>query len=43
MELVNNNYVTGNVKLLGVAEEFGTPVYVYDANTIIEKYIHLKN
>ena len=43
MELVNNNYVAGDVKLLDVAEEFGTPVYVYDANTIIEKYTQLKN
>jgi diaminopimelate decarboxylase len=43
MELVNNNYVAGNVKLLDVAEEFGTPVYMYDANTIIEKYTQLKN
>jgi diaminopimelate decarboxylase len=43
MKLVNNNYVAGNVKLLDVAEEFGTPVYMYDANTIIEKYTQLKN
>jgi diaminopimelate decarboxylase len=43
MELVNNNYVAGNVKMLDVSEEFGTPVYVYDANTIIEKYTQLKN
>lgn len=43
MELVNNDYYAGNVKLLDVAEEFGTPVYVYDANKIIEKYNKLKN
>ena len=42
MELVNNNYYAGNVKLLDVAEEFGTPVYVYDANKIVEKYNKLK-
>ena len=38
MELVNNNYYAGDVKLLDVAEEFGTPVYVYDANKIVEKF-----
>lgn len=43
MELVNNNYYAGNVKLLDVAEEFGTPVYVYDANKIVEKFNKLKN
>lgn len=43
MELVNNNYSAGDVRLLDVAQEFGTPVYVYDANTIIEKFNKLKN
>lgn len=43
MELVNNNYYAGDVKLLDVATEFGTPVYVYDANKIVEKYKKLKN
>jgi diaminopimelate decarboxylase len=43
MELVNNNYSAGEVNLLDVAQEFGTPVYVYDANTIIEKFNKLKN
>jgi diaminopimelate decarboxylase len=42
MELVNNNYSAGDVRLLDVAQEFGTPVYVYDANTIIEKFNKLK-
>jgi diaminopimelate decarboxylase len=42
MELVNNNYSAGEVRLLDVAQEFGTPVYVYDANTIIEKFNKLK-
>jgi diaminopimelate decarboxylase len=42
MELVNNNYNAGEVNLLDVAQEFGTPVYVYDANTILEKYNQLK-
>ncbi|MCU0441254.1 MAG: diaminopimelate decarboxylase [Bacteroidia bacterium] len=43
MELINNHYYAGNVKLLDIAEAFGTPVYVYDANTIIDKYTKLKN
>jgi diaminopimelate decarboxylase len=43
MELVNKDYYAGNVKLLDVAQEFGTPVYVYDANKIVEKYNKLKN
>jgi diaminopimelate decarboxylase len=43
MELVNNNYYAGDVKLLDVAEEFGTPVYVYDANKIVEKFNKLKS
>jgi diaminopimelate decarboxylase len=43
MELVNNNYYAGNIKLLDVANQFGTPVYVYDANTIVAKYNQLKN
>ena len=36
-------YTLGGVNLLSVAEEFGTPVYVYDANTIIENYKKLKS
>jgi diaminopimelate decarboxylase len=43
MELVNNEYYVGNVKLLDVAQQFGTPVYVYDAQTILNKYKQLKN
>lgn len=43
MELVNNNYCAGDVKLLDVAKEFGTPVYVYDANKIVEKFNKLKH
>lgn len=41
MELLNNEYEAGNVKLLAIAEEFGTPLYVYDANTILQKYAQL--
>lgn len=42
MELINNAYVAGGVKLLDVADQFGTPVYVYDADKIIEQYKRLK-
>ncbi|MFM2136218.1 MAG: hypothetical protein RL021_1618 [Bacteroidota bacterium] len=38
MELKEGKYVTGNVDLLGVAEEFGTPLYVYDAAVIRRQY-----
>lgn len=43
MELVNNNYEVGGVPLLDVAREFGTPVYVYDANTIASRYQEMAN
>jgi diaminopimelate decarboxylase len=38
MNLVNNRYETGGVDLLNIAEEFGTPVYVYDAQKIRDQY-----
>lgn len=43
MELINNQFYVGNVSLESIAEQYGTPVYVYDANTIIDKYAKLKN
>lgn len=43
MELKNNQFYVGNVSLESIAEQYGTPVYVYDANTIIDKYAKLKN
>jgi diaminopimelate decarboxylase len=33
----------GGVSLLSVAEQFGTPVYVYDGNKIVEQYHKLKS
>lgn len=41
MELKNNAYYAGGVKLTDVATEFGTPVYVYNADKIIEQYKRL--
>jgi diaminopimelate decarboxylase len=43
MELNNNAYYAGGVKLTDVAKEFGTPVYVYNADRIISQYKRLKN
>ncbi len=43
MKLINGDYYLGGVKLLDVAEEFGTPVYVYDADTIVKQYHKLKD
>lgn len=41
MELKNNAFYAGGVKLTDVASEFGTPVYVYDANKITQQYKRL--
>jgi diaminopimelate decarboxylase len=43
MELNNNAYYAGGVKLTDVAQEFGTPVYVYNADKIVSQYKRLKN
>ncbi len=42
MELRNGNYEIGGVSVLSIAEEFGTPLYVYDADKIIGQYDKLK-
>ena len=42
MELKNNRYTVGNVDLISIAEEFGSPVYVYDADKILSQYQLLK-
>jgi diaminopimelate decarboxylase len=34
MELVNNNYAIQGVSVEAIAQEFGTPLYVYDADRI---------
>ncbi len=35
MKLNNGSYAIQNVNVLNICEEFGTPVYVYDADTIV--------
>ena len=42
MELVNGQYQVQGLALTDIAAEFGTPVYVYNAEKIIEQYHHLK-
>lgn len=43
MEIKDNQYYFGGVKLVDIAQQFGTPVYVYDANTIAQQYQTLQN
>jgi diaminopimelate decarboxylase len=37
MQLLNNQYVIQNVNVLDICEQFGTPVFVYDAEKIISQ------
>ena len=41
MQLTNGNWQLGGVNLLSLSEEFGTPLYVYDAETIRNQYQRL--
>jgi diaminopimelate decarboxylase len=41
MELDNNQYTIQGMDLLKIATEFGTPVYVYDAEKIKSQYEHI--
>lgn len=43
MEIVNNEYQISGVSVLDVCKEFGTPLYVYDANVIERNYNRLIN
>ena len=43
MEIKNNAYQIQGVDLNKVVKEFGSPVYVYDANKIIDQLTTLKN
>lgn len=38
MQLIKNKYFFGGVDLLEIAEKYGTPLYVYDAETISRQY-----
>jgi diaminopimelate decarboxylase len=42
MQLVNNQYQIQGISVIEISEKFGTPVYVYDADKIIEKIGILK-
>jgi diaminopimelate decarboxylase len=42
MELVNGSYTIQNVSALDICVQFGTPVYVYDAEKIINQLKNLK-
>ncbi len=42
MELVEGKWRSGGVDLLVLAGQYGTPLYVYDGNTIISQYRRLK-
>ena len=42
MNLINSRYTIANVDLLDIARDFGTPLYVYDADKIISQYHLLK-
>jgi diaminopimelate decarboxylase len=42
MELREGSYFIQNVKALDIAEQFGTPVYVYDADKIVHQLKTLK-
>ncbi|MFM9028930.1 MAG: diaminopimelate decarboxylase [Bacteroidota bacterium] len=41
MELSNGHYLLGGADLLQIAQQFGTPLYVYDAATISRQYDRL--
>ncbi|MCB9034285.1 MAG: diaminopimelate decarboxylase [Chitinophagales bacterium] len=43
MQLTNNQYQIGGVSVLDICSEFGTPLYIYDANTIEKNYNRLMN
>ena len=43
MEITNHRYQIQGVDMLSIVEEFGSPVYVYDADKIVEQYNTLSN
>ncbi|MBT3817590.1 MAG: diaminopimelate decarboxylase [Candidatus Magasanikbacteria bacterium] len=42
MQLTDNNYYIGKQKVEGLCEQFGSPLYVYDATVIRERIAELK-
>ena len=43
MEIVDNEYVLQGKRITDIADEFGTPLYVYDGDKIIKQYNILKS
>ena len=43
MELKNNTYRIQGLKIKDIAAEFGTPLYVYDAEKIVSQLQTIKN
>jgi diaminopimelate decarboxylase len=43
MLLENNTYTLGGIPMTEIAEQFGTPVYVYHGEKILEQYAKLKS
>ncbi len=41
MEIKNNRYTVGGADVLDIANEFGTPLYLYDADTMRRQYKRL--
>ncbi|HYG03122.1 MAG TPA: diaminopimelate decarboxylase [Chryseosolibacter sp.] len=42
MELIHDKYTVQNVDLVSIANQFGTPLYVYDADRIVQQLKMLK-
>ncbi len=43
MQLVNDRYEIQGIPVLDIAQQFGTPLYVYDADKIVDKINQLRN
>ncbi len=43
MQLINDRYEIQGIPVLDIAQQFGTPAYVYDADKIVDKINQLRN
>src|SRR3972149_1864928 len=43
MEITGNKYALGEIPLIGLAEKYGTPLYIYYGGKIRSQYERLKN
>ena len=41
MELINNEYSIQNINLKSIADQFGSPVYIYDCDRMTAQYNRL--